>query len=46
MNIRSSQLDKWTTNTFESYADLIEELEYLLDEGYFYIGEITKVESK
>ena len=41
---RTCKLDRWTIDTFDSLAELTEELEYLLDNGW-YVGEITKVKS-
>lgn len=41
---RTSKLDRWTIDNYDTLAELTEEIEYLLDTGW-YIGEITKVES-
>lgn len=38
---RTSKLDRWTIDSYDSLAELMEELEYLLETGW-YIGEITK----
>lgn len=40
---RTSIMDRWTIDNYDTLAELTEELEYLLDTGW-YIGEITKVE--
>lgn len=42
---RTCKLDKWTIDTYETLADLTEELDYLLENGW-YIGEITKTETE
>jgi hypothetical protein len=38
---RTSKLDRWTIDSYDSLAELMEEVEYLLETGW-YIGEITK----
>lgn len=39
---RTSKLDRWTIDSYDTLAELTEELEYLLETGW-YIGEITRV---
>lgn len=41
---RTSKLDRWTIDSYDTLAELTEELEYFLETGW-YIGEITKVVS-
>ena len=38
---RTSKLDRWTIDSYDSLEELMEEVEYLLETGW-YIGEITK----
>jgi hypothetical protein len=38
---RTSKLDRWTIDKYDSLEELMEEVEYLLETGW-YIGEITR----